>query len=205
MKQSRTLNSHCGLPEQVRILQELRLVSVDCDDFTASVQRPAVTQSEVTHRACKKKKVKNPNIRSKWLLPALSIRSLRKPAHACLGLARYLPAAPGPPPSGRLVGSVWYAEGCLYPASLWTSHPGSRVDLKTPELPWNRVRTQAGDCWWLHRVPEHYYSDSKDHRYQSDVVQLFDHCLNWLIKSTWCVWRGSEAATPGFLTPAPAS
>lgn len=48
-----TLKCHCWFPKHVRVFQQLRLISVDCDDLTASVKNSAVAQPEVTHRTCK--------------------------------------------------------------------------------------------------------------------------------------------------------
>lgn len=49
-----TLNGDGWFPEHVRVFQQLRLISVDRDDLTASVKNSAVTQPEVTHGACKR-------------------------------------------------------------------------------------------------------------------------------------------------------
>lgn len=44
----------CGwFPEHIGVFQQLRFVSVDGDDLTASVQNSAVAQPEVAHSTCK--------------------------------------------------------------------------------------------------------------------------------------------------------
>ncbi len=48
-----TLNCYSWLPEHIGVFQQLRLISVDGDDLTASAQNSAVAQPEVTHSACK--------------------------------------------------------------------------------------------------------------------------------------------------------
>lgn len=48
-----TLNCYSRFPEHIRVLQQLRLISVDSDDLATSVQNSAIAQPEVTHSACK--------------------------------------------------------------------------------------------------------------------------------------------------------
>lgn len=49
-----TLNCYGWFPEHIGVFQQLRLVSVDGDDLTASAQNSAVAQPEVTHSTCKR-------------------------------------------------------------------------------------------------------------------------------------------------------
>ena len=51
-----TLDCNSWFPEHVRVLQQLSFISVDGDDFAASVQNPAIAQTEVTHSACQHNK-----------------------------------------------------------------------------------------------------------------------------------------------------
>lgn len=49
-----TLNCYSWFPENIRVYQQLRLISVDSDDLTAPVENSAVSQPEVTHSACER-------------------------------------------------------------------------------------------------------------------------------------------------------